>query len=187
MSQTWWHPSSQRCGQLPAAQGGHQRLGSVLVRSGTGCLLCVVGEGGGPADRAQPRAVVPALQPALEAAVAGPGPHEVDTDPGLRHHGEQPGSLARLVGGDPDRDVACAVLLVVPGMAIGTAEMEEVDSSLSRHRTLPQLWVFRAWVTARRSRRAWVRVAACAHSSSAIAARKRASSSSVNELRTLDS
>src|SRR5437588_6004311 len=137
MSQTWWQPSSQRCGQLPAAQGGHQRLGSVLVGSGTGCLLCVVGEGGGPADRAQPRAVVPALQPALEAAVAGPGPYEVDADPGLRHDGEQPGSLARLVGGNTNRDVTCAEAQVMQGMEVGAAEMEEADRSLRRQRSLP--------------------------------------------------
>src|SRR5947209_20611440 len=119
MSQTWWQPSSHRSGQLPAAQDGQHRLGSVLVRSGTGCLLCAVGEGGGSAHRADPRAAVPALQPALEAAVAGPGPYEVDADPGLRHDGEQPGSLARLVGGNSNRDVARAEAEVMPGVAIG--------------------------------------------------------------------
>ena len=30
------------------------------------------------------------------------------------------------------------------GMAVGAAEVEEVDSSLGRQRSLPQLWVFRA-------------------------------------------
>src|SRR5207248_10208744 len=80
---------------LRAVAGGAGRAPEARVGPGSvrhWLPPCVVGEGCGSAQRAQPRAVVPALQPALEAAVAGPGPYEVDADPGLRHHGEQPGS-----------------------------------------------------------------------------------------------
>src|SRR2546423_967975 len=45
MSQTWWQPSSHRSGQLPAAQGGHQRPGAGLGAGG-GLRPLVVGDRG---------------------------------------------------------------------------------------------------------------------------------------------
>jgi hypothetical protein len=77
-------------------------------------------------ERAQPRRCVSlVLESPLEAAVALPGPRQLEADAGAQHHLHEPGAAAGAVLREPLLEVL-GEAQVVAGVPVGTGEVEQV-------------------------------------------------------------